>query len=138
MKLHHIIILVLLTSCGPTAKLRRAEKLIKKAEAQGATWRVDTIYKEIAVPIESVRLDTLFKDVPGDTVTLIKDRLKVVYVRLPGDSVYIEGECEADTVYQKVATVVNREIEVKSGLPWWIWVIIGVMGLVILRFVFRR
>ena len=137
MKPLHYLLIAMLVSCSPAAKLKRAKKLIAQAEASGLTWSVDTIYKEIAVPIESVRLDTLFKDVPGDTVTLIKDRLKVVYVRLPGDSVFIEGECEADTVYQKVATVVNREIEVKSGLPWWIWVVIGVMGLVIVRLIFK-
>lgn len=129
MKLHHWIILALIAiSCSPAAKLRRAEKLIKKAEEQGAVWRVDTVRVEVPVFLTETRLDSIFVSEPGDTVVLEKERLKVKYVRLPGDSVFIEGACEADTVYQEVPVTVNREIKVKSGFPWWALMVAALAG----------
>ncbi|HMG89601.1 MAG TPA: hypothetical protein VK589_06065, partial [Chryseolinea sp.] len=60
-----------LTACGPASKLRRAEKLIQKAELQGATWKSDTVYHEVPIFIRQMHGDTTFVSQPGDTVTLI-------------------------------------------------------------------
>lgn len=121
-----ILLGLFLFSCGPAAKLRRAEKLIAKAEQQGATWRVDTIYTEVPVIINQVREDTIFESVPGDTVVIEKERLKIKYVKLPGDSVFIEGECKADTVYKEFPTVVTKTIEAKGGIKWY-WIAVAVL-----------
>lgn len=131
------IILLLLTACGPAAKLRRAEKLIKKAEELGAKWHTDSVIVEVPVPVESVRVDTTFVEKPGDTVTIEKDRLKVKYVRLPGDSVYIEGECKADTVRIKVTKTINRTIKAESKIKWW-WIILGVLAGAGIVAIFRK
>ena len=136
MKASFFSILILLASCGPAAKLRRAEKLIKKAEEQGAVWHTDTVYQMTPVEIESVRVDSVFVAKPGDTVTIEKERLKVKYVRLPGDSVFIEGECEADTIYKAVPVVVNRKLEAKGGHKWW-WLLIAAAGGMILASLLR-
>lgn len=134
----YILILMILCSCGAAGKLKRAEKLISKAEAMGATWHVDTVYKEVPYYIDSVRVDSVFISKVGDTVVIEKDRLKLKYVRLPGDSVYIEAKCEADTVYQKVPVIVNKTIAAKS--EWWKWALIGfcVGGFVFLIFTRTR
>lgn len=131
-----ILIGGIVVSCGPAAKLRRAEKLIKKAEEQGAVWHVDTVYQMTPVEIESVRVDSVFVAKPGDTVTIEKERLKVKYVRLPGDSVFIEGECEADTIYKAVPVVVNRKLEAKGGIKWW-WLLVAAAGGMILASLLR-
>lgn len=140
--MRYIIILVLFTSCSSGWKanwqLRRAEKLINKAEAAGLQWKRDTVYRDITVYVPSVRYDTLFKSEPNDTITITKDRLQIKYVRLPGDTVWIDGECEADTIIQKVPTYINNEIKSeKSGLPWWVYAGFAVCFIVIIRLVFK-
>lgn len=122
---------VVIASCGPAAKLRRAEKLIKRAEEQGAVWHVDTVRVEVPVFVPEIRLDSVFVSQPGDTVVLEKDRLKVKYVRLPGDSVFIEGECEADTIEIEVPVTITKTIEAKGGLRWWWLVVAAAAGMVI-------
>lgn len=126
-----ILLSLFLLSCGPAAKLRRAEKLIAKAEQNGATWRVDTVYTDVPVIINQVKKDTIFQSLPGDTVVIEKERLKVKYVKLPGDSVFIQGECKADTVYQEVATVVTKTIDAKGGINWYWLVVVALAGLLI-------
>jgi hypothetical protein len=112
-----IILLLLLSSCGPNFYLKKAERALKKAEQLGAKVTADTIYKERLVFVDSIRVDSIFTSKVGDTVYISKDRLKVKYVRLPGDSVFIEGKCEADTIKIQVPVMVNKEI--KSGLGVW-------------------
>src|SRR5690349_17145665 len=65
-----------LTSCSPAGKLKRAQKLIDKAEQAGAKWSVDTVYitKEVIVP-ERV-LDTLVRYVNlTDTITVTENNV---------------------------------------------------------------
>lgn len=119
----YLVFLLILCSCSANNKLRRAERLIAKAESMGATWRIDTVYKEIPYYVDSVRVDSIFVAKVGDTVVIEKDRLHIKYVRVSPDSVYIQGECEADTVYQKVPVIVNKKIEAKTN--WWKYFLLG-------------
>ena len=114
---HLLLIIFLLSSCGPTFYLKKAERALKKAEQLGAQVQVDTIYKEHLVFVDSIRVDSIFTSKVGDTVYISKDRLKIKYVHLKGDSVFIEGKCEADTVKIQVPVSVTKEI--KSGLGIW-------------------
>lgn len=120
--------ILILSSCGPAAKLRRAEKLIKKAEEQGAVWTVDTVFQKIPVPVPQIEVRTIHHAIPGDTVVIEKDRLKVKVVRLPGDSIFVEGKCEADTITVTVTKTVNKTIEAKGGFKWWWLIIAGLVG----------
>lgn len=119
----YLLIILILCSCGANNKLRRAERLIKEAEASGLKWSIDTVYKEIPVVINSVRVDSIFVAQVGDTVVIEKDRLKLKYVRLPGDSIFIEAECKADTVYKRVPVTVTKEIHAKTN--WWLYFFVG-------------
>ena len=55
---------------------------------------------------ETIRTDTIFHE-SVDSVTIFKDKLKIVY-RKVRDSVYINGECEGDTIY------ISKEISVPT------------------------
>ncbi len=112
-----VLLILTLISCGPTQKLKRAERLLAKAGELGAKWHSDTVYQDVTVLVPSVTHDTTFTSLPGDTVTLTKDRLQVKYVRLPGDSVFIEGTCLPDTVRISVPVEVTRTIE--AGYTVW-------------------
>jgi len=113
----YFLILLILCSCASNKanrKLKRAERLTNEAIALGAKVQADTVYKEIPVFIPQVRVDSIFTSKVGDTVYLEKERLKIKYIKLAGDSVYIEGKCEADTVKIEVPISVTKEI--KTGL----------------------
>lgn len=116
-----IVIAMMLASCGSAYKLRRAERLIKKAEAMGAVWHVDTVFTDWEVPVPAVQRDTVILNAPGDTIFLDKERLRVkVLVR--HDSVYVSGECPPDTIKITVPVTVTKTITAKTGPPWWFWV----------------
>lgn len=101
---------VIQTGCGPAWHL-------KQAELKGAKVTTDTLYRERLVLVPSVTHDTTFISQPGDTVTVSRDRLQVKYVRLPGDSVFIEGTCLQDTIKITVPVEVTRTIE--AGYSVW-------------------
>ena len=122
-----LYILVLLSGCSAGYHLRRAEHHLKKAELKGATIKVDTVYLEKKIVVQEVKTDTVFHTKEGDTIYVSRDRLKIKYVKLPGDSVFIEGKCEADTVEIKVPFTVTKEITAPKGLwyyfPWILFVL---------------
>lgn len=132
-----IIIALLVVSCGPASKLRRAEKLISKAEELGAKWRVDSVQIEVPIIIPETRVDSVFVQKPGDTVTITKERLKVKIMRWGMDTVRIEAECAADTVYRKVTKTVTKTIEAKGKIRWYHLGVAFLIGAVIGRFVIR-
>ena len=62
------------------------------------------VFVHDTIRTETVRTDTIFHE-SVDSVTIFKDKLKIVY-RKVRDSVYINGECEGDTIY------ISKEISV--------------------------
>jgi hypothetical protein len=113
-----IIGVALLSSCGPAGKLRRAERLIAKAEAQGAVWSIDTVYKEVPVYVPEVQVDTLVTNV-SDTIVLTKERLTTkVKVDFRDRTVYVNSVCKDDTVYIRVVQTVTKRIEANGGISW--------------------
>lgn len=116
-----ISLVVLLSSCGPRWHLKRAQHHIKKAEAKGALITSDTVYVEKTIVTQEVKTDTVFTSLVGDTILITKEKLRIKYVKLPGDSVYVEGKCDADTVQISVPFTVTKQITVpaKTWLRWW-------------------
>lgn len=131
-----VLLIIVMTSCSPAAKLRRAEKLIDKAEELGAKWKVDSVVVEIPVPVPSVRVDTVERVLPGDSILIEKDRLRVVIKRLPGDTIKVQAECEADTITVTATKVVTKTIEAKGGLRWW-WLLVAAAAGMILGAIVR-
>lgn len=123
-----VVIAWALMSCGPAAKIRRAERILAKAELQGAKWRIDTIYNTIEVPVPEIKHDTLFK-MTTDTVKIFKDRLRMKYY-MKHDTVYLEGECLPDTIKVTVPVEVTKTLQAKQGTPWWVWVLVACVFIV--------
>lgn len=132
-----LAVFFLVMSCGPAAKLRRAEKLINKAEELGAKWHVDTLMVEVPIVVPSIRVDSIIVSKPGDTVVITKDRLKLKYVRLKGDTVFVAAECAADTVIKKVPVTIVKTIKAKGGIKWWWLVVALAVGTFLGRFVVK-
>jgi len=111
--MRYLFILLILCSCASNKanrKLKRAERLTNEAIALGAEVSPDTVYKEIPVFIPQVRVDSIFTSRVGDTVYLEKDRLKIKYLKLPGDSVFIEGKCDSLTIIKEVPISVTKTV----------------------------
>jgi len=100
-------LLLVLSSCSlehrMEKKFRKAERKIEKLTIRyPKLLKRDTINDTIKITTKEVKVDTIFTPTDGDTVTLYKDRLRVQYVR-KGDTVYLSGECQADTIYQTIS-----------------------------------
>lgn len=121
-----ILILFLFSACSsPNKLLKKAEKLIAEAEAKGATWHSDTVYKEIPIITPKIQFDTIVKTVPGDTVFIVKNNVKVKIVKLKGDSTFVDVLIPADTVIKEVPVTVTKIIEAEPKYDWYVWLIIG-------------
>lgn len=116
-----LLLLAWITSCNPTRqasrKLQRAERLIEQAKIlDPSIITTDSIKVIDTLLIEAVRHDTTFIDAT-DTVIIEKDRLKVKYFRdTLTNTVYLEGECKADTVIKEILVPVEHYIYKESLL----------------------
>jgi hypothetical protein len=111
------IALILLVSCSPQSKLRRAKKLIAQAEASGLEWKSDTVYQQITVTVPEVKFDTVVRvQTWTDTITVTKDRVTTQVVVTPSEKVvYISSKCDPVTIIKKVPYTVSREIVVEQS-----------------------
>lgn len=100
-------------------------------------WQHDTLYIHDSIRIDRLTIDTVIKWnslTIHDTVTIRNGRAVVRFVRLPGDSVWIEGECK-DTVirYVKQVVTVTGARNLASYIPWWVLIVAGVVCVWIIR-----
>ncbi len=114
-----IAVMLALTSCGPTHKLRKAERLIKQAEALGAKWHSDTvtIEKQVIVPGDSVRIEIPMWSKVRDT-TIYSERVKLRFIN-HHDTIQVQAECLADTVKIEVPVTITRTIVAPPAKNWW-------------------
>jgi hypothetical protein len=128
-----VSLLCSLTGCDPSKRLFRFCHRHPELCAR------DTIRDTVWATVEYVGKDTVFLPVPGDTVTLEQDRLRVRYVLMAGDTVWLEGECLADTIAVPYEVVVERVTPITAKLiPWWVWVVVGALVVVALLGLLRR
>lgn len=118
-----ILLLVLLAiamgSCSPNSKLRRAKRLIEKAEAAGAVWETDTVFSEIKVIVPETKFDTIVNIQSWtDTITVTKDRVTTRVVVTPSEKVvYIESKCDSVVIEKEVPVTVTKTIH--AGPTLW-------------------
>lgn len=124
-----VLSLLFLLSCSSASKLRRAEKLIEKAEELGAKWHVDTMTLKVPYAVPEIAYKEVHFAMPGDTVRIEKERLQIKYVRLKGDSVFIEGKCKADTIYKDVPVTIVKTIKAKQGFSLWQLIVLAIIAL---------
>jgi hypothetical protein len=121
-----------MSGCSARWHLKRAQHHINKAEQKGASIDSDTVYVEKEVFVPEIKTDTVFESLPGDTVTIEKEKLTIKYVKLPGDKVYIEVKHNHDTVIVKVPYQVNTNIEAPPCPYRWWHILVGfLIGLVV-------
>ncbi len=131
--MRYLIIILLLTSCSANWHLKQSKRHLKIAEQKGAVIMPDTVYVERRVIVPEVKTDTIFHALEGDTVFITKDKLKIKYVRLAGDSVFIEGKCDPDTVKINVPVTITKNISAPCWPKWWLIVaVLATIGVMVL------
>jgi hypothetical protein len=125
----------LIASCSPkgTRQLRRAERLIQKAELNGAKWSSDTVFKDREVITKETK--TEYKDrVSNDTIYVYKDKVRTK-VLVKNDTIYVESKCLPDTIKIQVPVRVDKRIDAppcEQQIKWWHCLI----GLIVVAVVF--
>lgn len=102
---------------GCNAEKRCARQMVRC----GVVFTSDTQYIHDSIRIERTLRDTLLAwDTMqiGDTITIERDRLRVKVVKLPGERLWVQGECK-DTVIRYVRQVVNNGAIRKEKYTWW-------------------
>lgn len=103
-----LILLTALLLIGCSTERRCARAVNRCA----ALWRHDTTYVHDSILIERNTIDTVLRwnFLPvHDTVTIRDGRAVIRIVRLPGDSIWVHGECR-DTVIRYVRQVVTKNV----------------------------
>jgi len=129
-RLIYILISLLFVGCSANWHIKKA---IKKDPSILLTDTI-TVVDTLRVITNNVSTDSTFI-LSRDTVVLKKDKLTIkhYYYR---DSIYLWGECEADTIYQpfEVEVPVDKIIINEPLFPRWLWwIVILFVGLFVLN-----
>jgi hypothetical protein len=110
---------LLLCSCWTP---KRCNKAVLRCGIVADTIQVwDSIRIERAITDTLLRWDSMRLH---DTVTIQQDRVRVKIVRLPGERLFVHGECQ-DTVIRYVRQVVNA-VKRERFIPLWVsWLLFG-------------
>ncbi len=109
--MRYLIIIVFILSCSPQKRLNR---LIDKYPELST---LDTIRDTVRVIVPKIVTDTFISlDSLKDTVIITKDRLQIKTI-IKDNKIYIEGECDTDTIYQPFETIVEKVIY--KTPTWW-------------------
>lgn len=131
-----------LASCGPANQLRRAERLIAKAEAKGALWSnvsvTDTVWRVDTIRVAGGSLDTLVKW-STDTITVTKDKIITKVKITPSKTVYIETKCPDKVITRKTVYTITKNTTktIKAGYTLLEVIGIGIFGLLLGAFLGR-
>jgi hypothetical protein len=97
---------------------------------------VQTITIEETIYTDRVVSDTIVITTPNDTIVMEKERLSVRVVRI-NDTLIIQGECAADTIYRTTTIEVPVKI-IESRWPWWAKPLLWVLSLLLLTVGVRK
>lgn len=120
-----IILLCALMLIGCSTERRCA----RAANRCAVLWKSDTVRVHDSILITRRTIDTVLRWewlTVHDTVTITQGRAKIRIVRLPGDSIWVQGDC-ADTVVRYVRQEIVKRVEVGQRFPWWWWIAAAVV-----------
>ncbi len=131
--LSFLLVLVLAASCSPARRLNRLLALHPGLKTP------DTLFIRDTIPIREIETDTILHlDSIHDTVIIQRDRLEIK-VHRHTDSLFIGGQCKADTIYldrkipvEKIKMVASDKMDhLISKIPWLVSGLIVLAGLVV-------
>jgi hypothetical protein len=144
MRLLPIIILIALTGCSAAKKANRklnhAKRLIAEAEALGAKWESDTIMQTVELKVPERHTDTLVHILSGDTIVKYSDHVRLRIIRLPGDTIKAECDCDSAKEKQLVIRTIYKTIHAPAKEERWHWwhVVLGLFIGAAVMWVYRK
>lgn len=132
-----IVIAVILSSCSANQRLTRLVKQHPELLSKDTLTVKDTVY------IKENKTDTVVSiQNLTDTLTITKDRL-VVKAIVRHDSLFISGDCKADTIYKEIKVpydrIIVKPLTTLERLEsyWWILllIVIIIIGSIIIKIV---
>lgn len=131
-------VVVLLASCSASNLVRRADKLIARAEAKGAKWHTDTTFHTINLHVPGIEFKTTLAAPNWADTILIgskgKDSIQVKILRIPAtpkepEKVFVQVACPDQVAAARVPVVVNRKID--AGYSLWDMIILAIVCLIV-------
>jgi len=132
----YLLIIILLCSCSVQ---KRCERHLEKAKQFGClVIKNDTIIK--LDTISGFRVDTVvqYRD-SIDTLVIEKEGIKSITIIKWKDKIVSQTITKKDTIFK--TQYINRSIETIKEvvkIPWWIWLIIGFLGVVSFGLLFKK
>lgn len=112
----YLILLFVLSSCGPNAKIARKAAKIQRLERQiqalGGKIIPDTVYVTQSIIVPETRIDSIVTVKSWtDTITVTKDRVTTkILVRPVEKTVYVSSVCDSVVIVKRVPVTVTRTI----------------------------
>lgn len=135
-----VMIILMMSSCAP---IKRHQRLVKKYPFVHTNDTV-VVRDTVKVFVPKIEFDTVFHKVHmKDTVTIIKDRMKVQFYTVH-DSIYLNAECDTVTIEKIIEKKVPvKYYEAKNDTPYQkylIWILIGlfILGLLFMLSKFKK
>lgn len=119
----YLLIALFALACSPEKRLNRFLERHPEFARRDTITVVDTAYFD---RVEQHVVEVL---IPGDTLRIDTGRLHVRVVKLPGERVYVQGVCDADTVVVTKDVIVDRVLPTKTvhRLAWWQWLLLALV-----------
>lgn len=93
----------------------------------------DTIIIDSLIYVPGAEVDTIFRLRKNDTIVIEKEKLKIKFIRGKRDSIYLEAECEPDTIRIQIPVPVYSIDPENLRKPFnWYWVLAGGISLLLL------
>lgn len=129
-KLKILFFLSVLTACMLLIEACTASQRLNKLTGKHPELFGDTSVQRV---LPGVKQDSTIPNLSKrrDTITIVKDRLtqKFYYYH---DSLYVSGECAADTIYVTVPKLIDDRAK-ENKYPWWLYVLVFMVGVILIK-----
>lgn len=132
----YVLLVLLLASCGPASKLRKAQHLIDAAVAKGAKVTTDTTYKIVSLVAPPMTMETTLTPPKDWNELLVKGKESIVVhvKRIPAkgkepEKIYIKADCPPQKIPTKIPVAINQKIA--AGYTLWDLVILAIVCLIV-------
>ena len=134
-KIIYIATALTMLSCSPQKRLNHLIRNHPELVGSLTTTVHDTFTLHDTTIIKEQSKDTTFADTTKHVV-LDSGNVRIEYRNI-NHRIYLQGKCKGDTIYKdkfidRVVKVDGKVVKVtESKIPFWIWIIIGVLGLLL-------
>lgn len=121
----YLILALLLSSCSGAQLLKKAERLIRKAEQKGAKWSYDTTFQMVKLKTDPIKVQFTPKPLIFNDTIVFRDTITnvVTKVLVREKTVAAATDCPPQEKIVKVPVTVIKTIKAKIPITWWDYII---------------